>query len=519
MPIVRTGDKREERLIFGMIMSKKVCGRFYSIVRKRREVIKSPYYQQVAVWCSNYYQKYRRNPGPEIRNIFEIERHEFKPEDRDMIEDILVDLDRRSADWALNEESLIDDSMNYIRKRLVQEITDLASVQLSTGRVEDAITEMTKEVEVLKGLSSEFDTGFNMLAQETLQHWIDNQDDESDILFQFPGAVGEIIGPLKRGWVLGVMGPAKRGKSFWLLEIALQAFLEKKRVLFVSLEMNRLEVEERFYKRITGMGDGQSINFPVWDCESNQDNSCKKKARAGLLGLWEYGEDGDLIREPIDWTINPKGYVPCSVCRETSKKDWKMATWFEKRRIPAITAKAIRRKLKGINLQWGSGFVSVVYPAFSANIGNIRAYLDYLKEEKDFEPDVIVIDYADILAPEDSRMDTRDRMDETWKTLKNLAASRHCLVVTASQTNRQSFARQNVQDTDAAEDIRKIANCDVMLALNQYGLEKDRNIMRVGIVAHRHRNFSKSVQALVLQNFSTAAALLDSERWVSKGGK
>jgi spore coat polysaccharide biosynthesis protein SpsF (cytidylyltransferase family) len=54
----------------------------------------------------------------------------------------------------------------------------------------------------------------------------------------------------------------------------------------------------------------------------------------------------------------------------------------------------------------------------------------------DFVPNVIVVDYADILAPENLKLEGREKHDETWKMLKNLASSRNCLVITATQSNR-----------------------------------------------------------------------------------
>ena len=45
-------------------------------------------------------------------------------------------------------------------------------------------------------------------------------------------------------------------------------------------------------------------------------------------------------------------------------------------------------------------------------------------------PDVIIVDYADILAPEDTRQsEKRHQVDETWKALRRLSQEWHALVI------------------------------------------------------------------------------------------
>jgi hypothetical protein len=84
-------------------------------------------------------------------------------------------------------------------------------------------------------------------------------------------------------------------------------------------------------------------------------------------------------------------------------------------------------------------------------------------------------------------------------------------VFTASQTNRASFDKANVTQTDAAEDIRKIANVDMMLSLNQTPKEKRENRMRIAVVAGRDDDFDQFKTCLILQNLELGQSLLDSE--------
>jgi predicted GH43/DUF377 family glycosyl hydrolase len=160
----------------------------------------------------------------------------------------------------------------------------------------------------------------------------------------------------------------------------------------------------------------------------------------------------------------------------------------------------------------GDTFRMKAYPMGSANISRITADLDALEYTEGFVPDVIVVDYADILAPEDARItDTRHRLDMTWQHLKGLAQERHCLVFTASQGNRKSIKKLLMEQEDIAEDIRKMAHVDVMYALNQTGKEKAAGAMRISIVAHRHEDSNDSSYVTVLQQRGLSQMLLDQE--------
>jgi replicative DNA helicase len=137
--------------------------------------------------------------------------------------------------------------------------------------------------------------------------------------------------------------------------------------------------------------------------------------------------------------------------------------------------------------------------------------LDRLEDYEGFVPDVIIVDYFDILAPEDEREIGRDRIDSVWKKGKQIADIRNILLVTASQANRLSIEKKNVKQVHASEDLRKLAHVDCMFSINQMPAEKKRGIMRIGIMAHRHKDFNELESTIILQNLEVGQPLLDSE--------
>ena len=107
-----------------------------------------------------------------------------------------------------------------------------------------------------------------------------------------------------------------------------------------------------------------------------------------------------------------------------------------------------------------------------------------------FIPDVIVIDYADILAPEDPRQQPRDQVNETWKALRRLSQERHCLVIAPTQANAASYDKWVQGMHNFSEDKRKLAHVTGMLGLNQTEEEKALHVMRLNWIVLRESPFN-----------------------------
>lgn len=77
-----------------------------------------------------------------------------------------------------------------------------------------------------------------------------------------------------------------------------------------------------------------------------------------------------------------------------------------------------------------------------------------------------MIDYADILAPINKRADELTQTDDTWVALRSLSQQLHCLVVTATQTNREAFGKGEVKMNWIGGHFRKLAHVNAMWGIN-----------------------------------------------------
>jgi len=491
-------NSQEEKILIGMIVSDRYFKSIVNIVKKEYFII--PWVKIVSKWCIDYYKLYKKAPLGDIQNIFNAESLKLKEEEINIISAFLLKLSNQYENDLFNVEYLLDGTIKYFKKRSLKVMVDNIDILLSLNKIDEAQNEIVKHKEIRKSIKN----WVNPLEVNNLNKFFEDQKNKTSVLFKLPGKLGDMIGDFERDTLLGILAPAKRGKTFWIQEIAIQAFLEKCKVVFISLEMSKNKIQGRMYKRFTALGkEHKDYVYPTFDCLKNQIDACDKKCHKNKIRLLN---SDNKKPDTFDFNFN---YRVCTECRGT--KDFEISTWFKVENREKFKSSKVTSIIHSIEKMYGKNFRLFSYPAFSANISMIKNDLDDLEELENFVPDIICIDYADILAPEDSRIIGRERVDETWKTLKNLANTKHCLVVTASQSNRASFTKKNVVQTDISEDIRKIAHADSMLSLNQLPREKRDGIIRIAMVADRDGSFDEYKTCIVLQQLDLGQVLLDSE--------
>ncbi len=127
-------------------------------------------------------------------------------------------------------------------------------------------------------------------------------------------------------------------------------------------------------------------------------------------------------------------------------------------------------------------------------------------------PDVVIVDYADILKPEDSSTAGIEKEDRSWIALSQMAAERHVLVISPTQVTKSALEAATIGAVHMARWVGKLGHVDIMLTVNQKENEKRFGIVRIGVLAHRHKEFLQSATVTILQQISLGQVHLDSER-------
>lgn len=447
----------EKIIVAGLIFSSKFFNELQKLKKELlHEVLSTKTARIVSGWCFEHIEKYGKPPKDEIFDIRDLRK---KAADDDNADDVelaskLIDSVTKSFTEDENWEHRIDQTFEYIRKR------KLESAQSKLELLVDAGDFSAAEELILNfnAVQKQAVAGVSLLKNSKDVVCILNEEDEESII-QFSGAIGQLIGPAQKGDLMAFVSPAKRGKSWWLQECAVRAMLNKKVAVYYSLEMSEKQMFSRIAQRLTV--------------------GLKRGSQQKQIAIPYFSDDGDIKS------------------KEISFKEY--------------TTNAISRKMKQIKLLAGSGDIHVCcFPAYSADTKQLKMHLIQLEKEKGIVPDVIIVDYADILAP-GIKQDYRHQIDHTWKTLRSLAQERNALVITASHSNRGTFNKDMTQE-DLSEDIRKVNHVSCMIGLNQKNADKKIGVMRAVSLAQRHDSFNPDDEVVVLYDYNTGRPIIDS-RW------
>lgn len=124
---------------------------------------------------------------------------------------------------------------------------------------------------------------------------------------------------------------------------------------------------------------------------------------------------------------------------------------------------------------------------------------------KEFEtaglrPDLIVIDYADLLTvPNKSKMEKRHEQTEVYRDLKRLAVMKKMAIWTASQAARPKDSPENeylLRAKDISESYEKVRIADLVVTLNQTPKEKESGIVRFHIDIYRSSESDRTITLL-----------------------
>jgi len=126
------------------------------------------------------------------------------------------------------------------------------------------------------------------------------------------------------------------------------------------------------------------------------------------------------------------------------------------------------------------------FPTGLANINDIRSLLVQLRNYEDFSPDVILVDYLELLRPTRDGLAEYQAQQRISEELRGIAVESNVLVWTATQTNRQGRAVKLITDSELADAYGKIRTCDYAISLNQTEEEFDDGLMRCYVMKSRN---------------------------------
>jgi archaellum biogenesis ATPase FlaH len=125
------------------------------------------------------------------------------------------------------------------------------------------------------------------------------------------------------------------------------------------------------------------------------------------------------------------------------------------------------------------------WPTKNASVQTIRAYLQRLTATKGFTPDMLVVDYADLLRGSRGYNDKRFELEGIYEELRALAQEFNVVVITADQTNRSGLDMEIVTIGQIGESYAKATVCDVIMTISRRMEDKQCNGGRLFLAKSR----------------------------------
>lgn len=144
------------------------------------------------------------------------------------------------------------------------------------------------------------------------------------------------------------------------------------------------------------------------------------------------------------------------------------------------------------------------FPTSNASVINFNAIVQELKIKKNFKPDIVLVDYINIVAP--AQYKSTDNMYSRIKTiseeLRAFAVMNDLPVFSATQFNREGQRSNNPDMTDVAESSGLPATVDLLLAGNSTPELRESNQLRIIQFKNRYGDLNENKSFFIGADYS-----------------
>jgi len=143
------------------------------------------------------------------------------------------------------------------------------------------------------------------------------------------------------------------------------------------------------------------------------------------------------------------------------------------------------------------------FPTGQLNVHGLRAYLTQLRNFEEFIPDLIIVDYMELMRPTTPGMAEYQAQERIAQELRGVASEYDLLLWTATQTNRDGRRVPLISDTELADAYGKTRTCDLALSINQTSEEFDEGKARIYVFKSRNSKTKFVVNVKIDYNLLT----------------
>lgn len=507
----------ERQIIIGMIVSD-------DYMQQIRQIWDSKYLlstsaKKLARWCVEYYDQYNSVPKKNIEDIFlskiKDKKDRITDDEAEDIQDILDSLSTEYERQQFNVRYVVDQTEKFINTRSLELHNEEIQTLLDKGEIEEAKKKAATYSSPTRRISNELDLSDEELLDLKLEQAFS---EDTTPLFTLPGILGDFMNEyFVRDSFIAILAPEKMGKTWNLMELGIRASKAGCNVAFFQAgDMSESQQLRRIAINRAGKSDkekytGKQLTF-VKDCFKNQTDSCSKRQRECDFGIFDPGEvtsredvTKDLLLEKLQ---EYPEYKPCRNCMEFQTNKWGSVWPKEQNLGDPLTVDQAKKAVKKFFVDKKRRFKLVTYPNKTLTVKEILRKLEEW-ERQGFIPDVIIIDYADLLVG--YMKEFRHNQNDIWMELRGLSQTKHVCLITATQADAKSRKQHTLTEDNFSEDKRKLAHVTAMFGLNgdPKGRERELGLVRINKIVVRDGEPDKN-QIFVIQSLKQGKPFITS---------
>lgn len=429
------------------------------------DLYESAYYRDIAHKAMSFYKLHKDVIGVHIADMLETEL-KSKNKKADIYDGILHSM--HELNESINSEYVMSQLEKFIRQQNLKLAIKGATELILAGKLDEA------EAALEAGRKSRinlFNKGTELKDTKKILKALDSIDNFHHIGIPELDTVGICPSPKELYVIVALPG---YGKSWFLTHIGKNALMQRKKVLHVTLEMSEEKTGLRYLQACFSISK-EKAKARLWNAIIKKPGEDKDQSKAGsMVGLsFSNFTEEDVIHEFIDPKIGK--YIESRFNRGVFRN-------------PQLIIKE--------------------FPTGALSINGLKAYLDNLESMYNWIPDILMVDYADLMLidTENLRVDT----GRIYKELRGIGVERNIAVVTPSQANRGGQKVNLLTRENLSEDFSKVMIADNVITFNQTPTEYEKGLARLYV--DKGRNDVRAFTILVAQNYSIGQFCLSSAR-------
>lgn len=144
----------------------------------------------------------------------------------------------------------------------------------------------------------------------------------------------------------------------------------------------------------------------------------------------------------------------------------------------------------------GEFLVIKEFPPATITVPMLRSYIRQL-ESKSFYPDLVVIDYADLMLPTVSHDNDYDDQGNIYVDFRKMAIEMKNAGLTAAQLNREGLKRKTATMAHIGDSMKKAHRCDLLFVFNQTPRERKQGLGRLLLEKNRGGSTKHEIEVRV----------------------